>query len=107
MSNSRVEHTLLFAVGFLVLGALAGILGMRSLLRWAGQFRDGVGTCEACGEKGWLIGCRRCGRHVAMCHYYGILYPDDPQQKIVGKRRNVQLCTDCLPGEVRERLEKL
>lgn len=102
-----MEHTLLFAVGFLVLGAIAGILGMRAIFRWVGEFRPGVGTCEICTQKGWLIHCEICRRQVAMCHYYGILYPDDPAAKLIRKRRSAQLCTDCIHPEVQERLEKL
>lgn len=95
------------ALGFLLLGAILGIMALKSLVRWAGQFRDGVGSCQACGSKGWLVKCVYCQRKVAMCHYYGILFPDDPDAKLLRKRKSLQVCSQCIPPEVLTQLERL
>lgn len=95
------------ALGFLVLGAILGVLALKSLVRWAGEFRTGVGSCSECGTKGWLIQCVYCHKKVAMCHYYGILFTDDPASKLLAKRKSLQICTKCMPPEVLSQLERL
>lgn len=95
------------ALGFMLLGAVIGVLALRSLVRWAGEFRSGVGSCYDCGAKGWLIKCVYCQRKVAMCHYYGILFPDDPGAKLVLARKSLQICSRCMPAEVLTQIERL
>lgn len=95
------------ALGFMLLGAILGVMALKSLVRWAGSMRDGVGSCSDCGSKGWLIRCAYCQKKVAMCHYYGILFMDDPSSKLLGKRKSIQICAKCMPPEVVSQLERL
>lgn len=94
------------AGGFLCLGLLLGIL----VVRWAGRhsLRNlSHGKCVICGREGYIVRCERCRRGIAMCHYYGILYPDDPSYKVLVRRRKVELCTDCMTPSAREAVESL
>jgi hypothetical protein len=95
------------ALGFMLLGAILGIMALKSLIGWAGSMREGVGSCSYCGSKGWLIRCVYCQNKVAMCHYYGILFTDDPASKLVRARKSLQICTKCMPPEVLSQLERL
>lgn len=85
------------AGGLVALGILFGILFVRWSETAAKKAWLGQGPCAACGKDGYLVHCRRCGKKVAMCHYYGVLYPDRP----IGfrKRRAVEVCTDCVRSE--------
>lgn len=94
------------ASGLFALGILCGIL----LVRWAGSEshkRFWNGKCVFCEKNGHLVRCRKCNRQVAMCHYYAILYPDDPGFKILGKRHSVEICSACIELTEREILEAL
>lgn len=94
------------ALGFLVLGIVVGVL----LVRWAfhrNQQLFGSRPCAICGTESYVTRCKPCGKMVAMCHYYGILYPDDPKPRLVGKRRSVHVCTACISQALRDSLEAL
>jgi ferredoxin len=99
--------SLMAAGGFLVLGLILGIL----LVRWVGRLSHrnlvGQGKCALCGQHGFIVRCKACGKGVAMCHYYGILYPDTPDFKLMVKRRSTHVCTACISGPAREAVEGL
>lgn len=96
------------SLGCLLLGIILGIL----LVKWATRFLRrhelAIGLCTACGKEGYLVHCDRCGKAVAWCHYYAVLYPGPPEPKLILKsRKKAHICTDCLPPRVRETLEEL
>lgn len=98
-------------VGFLflglVLGLILGILAVKYLVRFTQQGQVGRGKCSNCDQEGFLVSCKICGREVAMCHYYGVLYPDDPGFKLARLRRTIHICTKCIAEPLRESIEKL
>lgn len=94
-------------VGFFVLGVMAGFIVYRELEKFVSHFREGVGICELCKTKGWLVSCRRCSRRVAMCCYFAILGRDEPEGRPLRKRKSVHVCERCLTPDEKEILERM
>jgi hypothetical protein len=105
-----ISHTLT-QIGFLLLGLMLGLIlgifAVKYLIRFTQQGQVGRGKCSNCDQEGFLVTCKICGCQVAMCHYYGVLYPDDPGYKFTRLRRSTQVCTKCIPVSSRESIEKL
>lgn len=93
--------------GYYALGILSGLLLMRWLFRAAHRDRFGAGPCAICSREGFQVRCKACRRQVAMCHYFGVLFPDSPDPGMFRSRKSVQLCTECMPENVRKSVESL
>ncbi len=104
---SHVEF--LTSLGFVLVGFVLGIAVYPRFLSWAkrylDEFRDG--KCAYCGLETYVTPCKRCGKCVAFCHYYGVLGTDTPNRERPRKRRSSQICVECLTAEERKALEDL
>lgn len=94
------------AAGFFLLGVAVAVLLLRSFRK---LFERSLvqGSCAVCGRAAYVVRCRRCGQAVAMCHYYALLYPDEPDPAFRRRRRAVEICVGCIPEKARAAVEEL
>lgn len=89
-------HEIPMSMGALFAGFLLGMAAYRKLQRLA-QPRRHSGPCAVCrATSEYLVECERCRKWVAMCHYWGVLMPADPDPAKISPRRSRQLCTACV-----------
>lgn len=103
------QPVFLTSLGLVLLGFVLGIVVYPRFLGWARKYLDEFrgGNCAHCGLETFVTPCKRCGKHVAFCHYYGVLGTDVPNRESPRKRRSSHICTECLSPDERKALEDL
>jgi len=94
-------------LGFFILGILFGFYAYRGICEYMSRSRFGHGVCGSCGNEAYVVECRRCRLHFAMCHYYAVLGTDNVDPAKLRRRRGITVCEVCLSATERETLEKL